>query len=201
MTRRWLAPRLDRGAGTVKTLAEQIGAGRFAMSWLGKAARHLPRRESVSEAVACLATRMSEARLLLQPPPAAPQPLAYPDLIRPAPDQAAQSRPAQVQPGHASPPSGPDADLAAALARKPRGLSDPDPAVQAIRAMMQAQASAPSPLPASARFLPIGPQEPTVLMRIGAHAIAWGSLTLALPIGLVQAGWYHLNGGDLKDWD
>lgn len=37
--------------------------------------------------------------------------------------------------------------------------------------------------------------------RTAAHVIAWSVLAITLPIGLVQATLYHLNGGDLADWD
>lgn len=191
MTRRWLAPRLTRASAWLLTVSEQIEAGRFTLlpGWLGRAQHYFPTRTAIGGAVAGVSDRMAEARLLLLPALAQPQAPDYPDLI-----------------------GAPAARVTASVGPR-RHLSDTDPAVQAIRAMINAEAEPPFTQPApvtspktapTMRFSPIEPPEPalpTLAMRLGAHAIAWSSLALILPVGLVQATIYHLNGGDLADWE
>jgi hypothetical protein len=214
MTRRWLAPRLDRGAASVKVLSHQIEDGRCKprLGWLGKAQRYLPSRAAVTDSVAGFAACMAEARQLLHPRPEEPLPLAYPDLLRP-PVVPRSMTPVPLVPVAVVAKPAPVLPLAEVA--KPAPISDDDPAIQAIRAMMQEAVvpepvvparimPLPKPLPAAARFLPIGPQEPmplTLAMHIVAHLIAWPCLAVMLPLGLVRATLYHLNGGDLNDWD
>ncbi|MGV8987331.1 MAG: hypothetical protein ACOH2H_13755 [Cypionkella sp.] len=193
LTRRWLAPRLDRSAARLTELAGQITAGRFKLKlgWLGKAQRFVPSRSAVSARLAGLSARMTEARAILVPPPPS-EPIAYPNLIRI--NAAYASRPVKAE-------------------KPPSPVSDTDPAMQAVRAVLQAaphldpnaeQVAKLEAKPGADRFLPIEPAQPprpTLAMWLGAHGIAWCSFVLALPVGLVQATLYYLNGGDLADWD
>jgi hypothetical protein len=162
-----------------------------------------------------LAARLAEAKEILQPTP--DDTLAYPNLIRRPEGRegvAAAARlrvmPAQDLPAHSPPPS-PPLSLAADNPEVPR--TDPDAqALNTIRALIHAVPDLPPAEPAP-RVQPVEPEPaqkprspiPAALARSGAHlaahAFAWGGLVLALPFGLAQAAYYHLNGGDLREWD
>lgn len=200
MARRWLAPHLDRSAGRLSALAAMTAAGRFALPLdrLGKAARFVPSRLTVGAAVAGLGARLAEARSILLPPPPVAEPPAHPNLIRPDFGQR-PSRPAPAQ--------GADA----ALVRMPRAAVSPD--LRAIRAIIHEEAPADQPAdqPPVGQIVGQTVDRPAAapgrgavaktLARLSAHAIAWSALGLALPVGLVQATLFHLNGGDLTDWE
>ncbi len=86
--------------------------------------------------------------------------------------------------------------------------ADPRSAVpSASRRVAKASAKAtalPPPRTGAALFSPIEPAEPPrpgLLLHLGAHVIAGFGLVVALPVGLVQATLYHLNGGNLSDWE
>ena len=125
MARRWLAPHLDSASAGLSELAAQIAGGRFQMNlaWVGRAQRFVPRRASVSAGFAGFAARIGEARAILQPMLAVPEPISYPDMIR---------RPASAT----SPLSGP---ARLTVVENPRPHSaDVDATMQAIRALIHA---------------------------------------------------------------
>lgn len=68
-------------------------------------------------------------------------------------------------------------------------------AIRAAIRSVEAPEAAPPPPPA-----PSSPAWRTMLTQGAAHALAWTSLALALPVGLTQALIYHIDGGDLADW-
>lgn len=199
MTRRWLAPRLDRGAGTLGALAAMIAAGRYALPAhrLGKAGRLVPSRFAVGATVAGLGARLIEARQILAPPTKPASQATPANLIRPDFSQ----RPIR--------PVAPDlSDTPAELVRLPRGPIRQDPDLRAVRAIIREERSPPAPTRAQAPAAIPDPADPKpagegsrFLARLAAHGIAWTSLGLALPIGLTQATLFHLNGGDLTDWE
>lgn len=201
MARRWLVPHLGTASTALTVAGFRIaGAGyRINLGWMGRAERAVPSRQAVGAAVAALALRLAEAREILAPSPPPPQPLAYPNLIR-TPD-------IQLTVGNTS-PAPPAADLPQAK---------PEPTLDAIRAVLRSLPQDDTPLIQPARQSislagAIQPKAPAqskakpgalrpILALACAHAIAWSSLTLSLPVGLVQALMFHLNGGDLADWD
>ena len=119
----------------------------------------------------------------------APEPVGYPDLIRPTPAASLATVPPQTF--------------------APSRLADDEQTLSAIRAIMRSLPEADS-----AGKRPAPPQGVDVQRKVVAsgtfgllfaralsHQIAWSTLILALPVGLAQAKIYHLNGGDLADWD
>jgi hypothetical protein len=195
MARRWLVPHLGATSGHLSVLGGQIVAGRFAvnLSWLGKAERYLPSRQSVGETVIVLALRMSEARLILDPAPQAPEPLAYPDLIRARKAAQPAASAAIVSPPAAAPPQRAEVEpTLSAIRAVLRGLPEAEPVVAPppiVQVIDLPKKDAPT-----SRF-------GLLLARSLSHMIAWSTLILALPVGLTQATLFHLNGGDLTDWD
>ncbi len=174
---------LDRSAAASGQFGQAIAAGRFGMGWTGRAGRWLPSRALVSGVILGLAARQAEARLILAPAPEAPEVIAYPDLIRTAPEPVTNLPPAA-------------------------SLTPEEVALRAIRAVLrdlppvEPTRARPGPLPElAAREPQTAPQSASLLARLGARMIAWAAVALALPAGLVRAALIHLDGGDLKDWD
>ena len=116
LSRRWLDPRLDRMAAALASGGGQVASGRFRVNvaWLGRASRWVPTCGSVGKCIAASGARVSEARAILQPRLPAPEPIAYPNLIRPQltrPDsgQPEPMRPELTRPALTRPcPTGPD---------------------------------------------------------------------------------------------
>lgn len=190
MARRWLVPQPGTASGQIAGLGGQIAGGRFGvnLSWLGKAQRCVPSRCMVSRTMVGIAARVAEAQLILDPGPAAIEPLAYPNLIRAKPAPAV----AIVSPSPAPHPN----------------PAEEEPTLNAIRVILRTlpQTEVAPARPAAPIF--VLPNKKTATSRPGlflertlSRMIAWSSQTLALPVGLTQAMLFHLNGGDLADWD
>lgn len=216
MARRSLAPWLGRTGSGLGNFGAAVAAGRYRVKtgWMGRASCIVPSHRQVAAGLSGLAARFSEAQRILLPEPVAPEPLAYPDLIR----RPERSR-APVAPAPSPAPAAPALSLAADNPAVPRSDLG-EPALAAIRALIHAvpdlppedQPAAPSapvarPVeeliaaerPALGRRLLAGAARVTA--PVLAHGIAWGLLLLVLPVGLGQAGLYHLNGGDLREWE
>lgn len=225
IARRSLAPRLGRASIRLAGFGATVASGRYspATGWMGRAERFVPSRLQVGAGVCALAARVAEAGKILMPDPTPPEPLAYPDLIhrpaRPVPAQPLPNPPLPVRSLRVEPTPLVPLSLAAdnpSVARTDQG----EPALAAIRALIHAvpdlpaEAEAPAPIPPAARSVDelIVPPRPTLGRRllarashlarpVLAHAIAWSCLVLVLPVGLARAGLYHLNGGDLREWE
>ena len=195
MARRWLVPHLETTSARLSVWGGQIAAGRYrdAIDRLGRVERVLPSRHLVGAAVAGLAARVADARLILDPVSEPSAPDAYPDMIR-MPDAAKSSTTSET----ISPPPAP----------APRDANE-EPTLSAIRAVLR---GLPAEEPARAQPVtkpvidtPKKGAAPSFLgllfARSLSHIIAYGALLLAMPVGLVQATVFHLNGGDLTDWE
>lgn len=236
LSRRWLDPRLDRMAAALASGGGQVASGRFRVNvaWLGRASRWVPACGTVGKFIAASGARVSEARAILQPRLPAPEPIAYPNLIRPPLTQPHSGQPEPMRPELTRPAltrpclTGPDLtrpDLTRPAPVQPT-LAQPAPAQQppaqpppAQPPPVQPPPVQPPPLqpptaqPTLTRPTPAPPLDMTakaatpspsrlrrLMSRAAAHGIAWGALALTLPVGLVQATLYHLNGGDLAAW-
>ena len=219
-----MAAALASGGGQVAS-----GRFRVNVAWLGRASRWVPTCGSVGKCIAASGARVSEARAILQPRLPAAEPIAYPNLIRPQltrPDsgQPEPMRPELTRPALTRPcPTGPDltrpdltrpAPVQPTLARPPSAQPAPVQPTPAHPPPVQpTPAQPPAAEPTLTRPTPAPPLDMTakaatpspsrlrrLMSRAAAHGIAWGALALTLPVGLVQATLYHLNGGDLADW-
>ena len=244
MTRRWLAPRLTGAARRIAIWGGQVASGRFRLNtaWMGKAACIVPAYTFVARAITGFGARLAEAAMILLPQAAAPEPLAYPNLIRP--DFQARSPRPMVDHTAALPvtPTPPAALPIPTQQPGPLPSALVEPTLSAIRAMIYADPTPANPKRADlkradptradltradpqtqprrgARPAPVITADPApdatpvspnltparwlgpLLARVAAHGIGWSLLTLTLPVGLVRATLYHLNGGDLADWD
>ncbi len=199
MARLWLVPHLAAGSERLVRLGSQIDTGRFAvnLSRLGKVAHHFPSRRAVAETVTGLAMRIADARMILDPVPQMPQALPDPGMIRTANTADSGASAATVSPCPAAP---------SALRSDATHL---EPTLSAIRAIMRSQspaepATAPHPRTHGADLRKKEAEKGRLgqfLARGLSHVIAWSTLALAMPVGLVRAALFHLNGGDLADWD
>lgn len=193
MARRWVLPHLGAGSARLQALGGQIAAGRFAMSLsaLGRAARLVPSRRTLGDLVTGFGLRLADARLILDPSAATPERLAYPDLIRVVEKPAPRAAAATISPSIAPDPRRRDVEpTLSAIRAVLRDLAEPVTVPQAQPHVIGLQTK-------DAKEGPLG----LLFARFLAHMLAWGALILALPVGLGQATLFHLNGGDLADWD
>lgn len=195
MARRWLVPHLQTGSVRLSVWGDQIAAGRYqaAAERLGRVGQNLPSRRVVGGAVTGLSARLADAKLILDPAQTQSAPLAYPDMIRASEPAKPQATAATISPRPAPAPH----------------AAELEPTLSAIRAVLRGlPAEEPArPQPAPAQVMD-PPKNHAVQNGLGllfarglSHLIAYGALLVAMPVGLVQATLFHLNGGDLTDWD
>ncbi len=188
--KRSLAPHMQDCAARLALLADKIAQGEFRLNfeWAGRAKRFLPSARQVANAAQGLCHLMTIGSAALLPPAAAPETIAYPNLIRPSVP--------------------PDPGAADALDLPPfyRHAAPEEATLRSIRALM-GDANPPPGIAASARGLTHGAKSASDDNKFGAllgHGAALGLaglfLIFALPHGAMTALQYHLNGGDLKDW-
>ena len=174
ITCRDLGPAVSASAASVQRFGQKLTERSYKvrLGWLGKAARLVPRQETIGAAVTGFGHVLHAASALILPQPD-PEPDAYPNLIRP--DVA-------KKPDHPA---------------YPHRRSD-ESTLRSIRAIITApEPPAPVPEPRPQRR----PVAKMALQSVTARMLSWLLTAAAFPIGATKALQYHLNGGDLRDWN